>query len=135
MLVGYGVIVVQNSAPVKTYGAVMRSKIGKRMREERERLGYNQTDFAALSGASKRSQIDWEKGVSTPNADVLAVLVAIGVDVLYILTGQHTPAPAATPDEAALLDNYRHCPPEGQAALKATSDALAQSTSKKSGQA
>lgn len=30
------------------------------------------------------------------------------------------------PDEAALVDNYRHCPPEGKAALKTTSNALAQ---------
>lgn len=34
-------------------------------------------------------------------------------------------APPA-PDEAALLDNYRNSPPEGQAAIKATSAALAQ---------
>lgn len=30
------------------------------------------------------------------------------------------------PDEAALLDNYRHASPEGKKAIKATSDALAQ---------
>ncbi len=29
------------------------------------------------------------------------------------------------PDEAALLDNYRHASPEGKKAIKATSDALA----------
>lgn len=31
------------------------------------------------------------------------------------------------PDEATLLDNYRHCPPEGKDALKTTSAALAKS--------
>lgn len=35
-------------------------------------------------------------------------------------------APLA-PDETTLVDNYRHCPPEGKAALKTTSAALAQS--------
>lgn len=30
------------------------------------------------------------------------------------------------PDESALLDNYRHCPPDGKNALKTTSAALAQ---------
>lgn len=34
---------------------------------------------------------------------------------------------ATAPDEATLLNNYRHCPPEGKDALKATSAALAQS--------
>lgn len=33
------------------------------------------------------------------------------------------------PDEAALLDNYRHASPEGRKAIKATSDALAKPTS------
>ena len=33
------------------------------------------------------------------------------------------------PDEAALLDNYRHASPEGKKAIKATSDALAQPSS------
>ena len=33
------------------------------------------------------------------------------------------------PDEAALLDNYRHASPEGKKAIKATSDALAKPSS------
>ena len=61
--------------------------------------------------------------------EVLALFAAAGADVLYILTGQRSgtvvPAPALKPDEAALLDNYRHSSPEGRKAIKATSDALA----------
>lgn len=65
----------------------MRSEIGSRLREERERLGQTQADFAALGGASKRSQIEWEKGGQTPNAEFLAKVGLQGVDVQYILTG------------------------------------------------
>lgn len=106
--------------------------IGHRLREERERLGLTQPVFAELAGAKKRTLIDWEKDVSSPTAVQLAQLAAAGADVLYILTGQRTggasppaPARALARDEEILLDNYRHCPPDARAAIKATSDALA----------
>lgn len=63
------------------------SSIGDRIREERERMGLSQSDFASIGGASKRSQIDWEKGVAAPNAVFLAAAAARGVDVTYVLTG------------------------------------------------
>lgn len=64
-----------------------------RLKEERERLGYSQTAFAALAGASKHSQINWEKGAASPNAEALAVWVEKGLDVLYVVTGQHESRP------------------------------------------
>lgn len=110
--------------------------LGARLKEERERLGYNQTDFAALAGASKHAQINWEKGVAAPNAVALGAWAAAGLDVLYVVTGQHagggtSALPALAPDEAALLDNYRHSPKEQQDILKATSAAFAQPRSPK----
>lgn len=103
--------------------------IGERLREERERLGLTQPAFAAAAGAAKRTLIEWEKGATSPSAVQLAALSTIDVDVLYVLTGQRAAgapaAPALTREEEALLDNYRHCPPDAQRAIKATSDALA----------
>jgi transcriptional regulator with XRE-family HTH domain len=105
--------------------------IGERLKEERERLGLTQEAFAAISGSKRRTLVDWEKGVSSPTAVQLSALSSAGVDVLYVLTGTRLggmpPAPALTREEAALLDNYRNSPPEAQAALKATSAALAKS--------
>lgn len=80
--------------------------IGARLRAERERLGYSQEGFAALGGASKRSQIDWEKGIATPNAAFLALASASGVDVRYVITGEHDSAALAV-DEKRLLALYR----------------------------
>ncbi|PKF70426.1 hypothetical protein CW360_14095 [Pseudomonas fluvialis] len=51
-------------------------------------MGFSQTEFAALAGASKHSQINWEKGAAAPNATVLGVLAEHGLDVLYVVTGQ-----------------------------------------------
>lgn len=43
--------------------------------------------MAALAGASKSSQIGWEAGRTAPNAEYLAVAMAQGIDVIYVLTG------------------------------------------------
>jgi transcriptional regulator with XRE-family HTH domain len=84
----------------------LREIIGARLKEERERLGYNQIDFAAIGGASNRSQVDWEKGKQMPNAEFLALIAAVGVDVQYVLTGAHSNA-ALAKDEEELIANYR----------------------------
>lgn len=87
--------------------------LNERIKEERERLGYSQTAFAALAEASKHSQINWEKGTGTPTAAVLAAWAAHGLDVLYVVTGQRaggTPSvPALDAAEQVLLDSYRRC--------------------------
>lgn len=74
--------------------------LGGRLKAERERLGLSQTDFAALAGASKHAQINWEKGVAAPNATALAAWSEAGLDVLYVVTGQRSlplvPAPSDT---------------------------------------
>lgn len=62
--------------------------IGDRLKEERERLGFSQFDFAALTGSSKGSQISWEKGRAFPNAEYLEAIAATGADILYIVTGE-----------------------------------------------
>ena len=95
--------------------------IHERMKEERQRLGFTQPDFAAVAGSAKRTLIDWEKGVSSPTAVQLSAFSGIGVDVLYVLTGvrsstvaQETATyTALNGREAALLDNYRHIADEG----------------------
>ena len=60
---------------------------GNRLREERTRIGMTIVAFAALGGVKKGSQILYEKG-SPPSADYLALIVHLGVDVLYVLTGR-----------------------------------------------
>lgn len=108
-------------------------EIGNRLREERERLGLSQPALADICGVTMRSQRNYEKGDRQPDASYLAAVSAAGADVLYILTGQRSgavaPTPALKPEEAALLDNYRHASPEGKKAIKATSDALAKPSS------
>lgn len=99
----------------------------ERLREERLRLDLTQEELAGKVGVSKRSYCAYEAGETAPSAKLLAALIGMGADVAYLLTGQRSPrSPALTSDEAVLLDNFRHSPPAAQAALRATSAALAQ---------
>ena len=117
--------------------------IGERLSDERKRLGYNQSDFSAMAGITRKTLFGYESGERAPDALALAAWAKSGLDVLYVVTGQRqgVPAPAPAqeqeaplaPDERILLDNYRHSPPDAQAALKATSDAFAQRSKKKTG--
>lgn len=67
---------------------VTKMSLGERLREERERLGFSQADFAELVSASRKSQIRWEKDESAPSADSISLWANVGLDVLYLITGQ-----------------------------------------------
>lgn len=83
--------------------------IGERLKEERSRLGFNQTDLAAVGGVGKTTQINYEKGAGSPDAAYLAAIAEQGADVLYIVTGERKPrlGESLSADEAHILDNYR----------------------------
>ncbi len=68
---------------------------GARLREERKRLGLNQTELALLGGVVKFTQINYEKDERTPDVDYLLKLQNAGVDAYFLLTGQRTPAPTS----------------------------------------
>ena len=89
--------------------------IGERLREERTRLGYNQVDFSALAQTTKKSQIEYEKGATFPNAAYLAAVAQAGADVQYIVTGVRSSV-ALTPDERELIALYRAAPLTGKMA-------------------
>jgi transcriptional regulator with XRE-family HTH domain len=95
-------------------------EMGARLREERERLGFNQTAFGEVAGVRKQAQLNYEKGERNPDAAYLAAIAAAGADVLYILTGQRMAGavPALSRDEAIVLDHYRHCDDDGKAFMK-----------------
>jgi len=108
--------------------------IGERLKEERERLKMNQTDFAGLGGVTRKTQFNYESGERAPDAAYLAILVQHGVDVYYVITGirqtpvveQEVTAESLSAQEKALLDNYRNSPEAGKRAIRATLEAVAE---------
>ncbi len=95
---------------------------GTRLAEERKKLGMNQTAFGALGGVTKTSQVNYESGSRSPDAEYWEAIARAGADVQYILTGIRAGGAIASPTasytvlsprEAALVDNYRHIHDEG----------------------
>lgn len=72
--------------------------LSARLREERQRLGLSQQKLATVAGVAKNTAINWEKGVSSPTADALALLAEAGADAVYILTGRRL-APVPVEEE------------------------------------
>ncbi|WP_312481062.1 helix-turn-helix domain-containing protein [Stutzerimonas nitrititolerans] len=66
--------------------------IGERLKEERERLGENQTDFAALAGVTRKTLFGYETAERMPPADALAAWAESGLDVAYVVLGQRSNA-------------------------------------------
>lgn len=105
---------------------------GDRLREERIRLGLNQGELAFVAKVSKTTQFNYEKGERSPDGPYLANVAAIGVDVLYVLTGVRAAPSSAdlSPDESELLNHYRSMPEQDRAAMRRLGSALAESAGK-----
>lgn len=108
--------------------SIQMSGIGERLREERERIGLSQGAFGEIGGVKANAQGNYEKGERFPDAAYLAAVAERGVDVLYIVTGQRTPLPAASLSaaEADLLSHYRELPEADQAGTSRMVSALAE---------
>jgi len=90
--------------------------------------------MAEAVGVTREHWGRYERGMSMPGGEVLAVLAAKGIDINYILTGQRVgeePAPAPPkyvpppPDEEWLLDAYRHSSTEVRAVIMGATKAAA----------
>jgi transcriptional regulator with XRE-family HTH domain len=74
---------------VNKNGALMDelSTVGKRLRMERTRLGYNTRDFAKAGGVGKGTQSRYENDETRPNADYLNRISALGAEIFWIMRG------------------------------------------------
>ena len=103
--------------------------ISRRLQEERKRLKMSQTELAQRAGTTKKSQIEYEKERLPAFAFYLEAVAAAGVDVRYVLTGQHSGEPSLTDDDRALLALFHQASPAlRQAAIAVLSAGQAGST-------
>jgi transcriptional regulator with XRE-family HTH domain len=63
--------------------------LGKRLKEERERLGLTQAKFSEACGVGRTAQFNYERGEREPSWSYISAAEKIGVDVLYVFTGIH----------------------------------------------
>lgn len=91
-------------------GCVNSQSFGSRLREERERLGLSQTQFADVGGVARTTQHIYETDIRSPDVAYLEKLRRIGVDVSYLVIGSRQAAAGGdklTVSYPALLNIYR----------------------------
>lgn len=86
-------------------------KIHEKLKVELKRLGITAAAAARSLGLDDSQGLrDVLGGRKRITAELLADMIPLGIDVLYILTGQRSPSiPATDPAEQVLLDSYRRC--------------------------
>lgn len=95
---------------------------GQRLKEERNRLGKNQIEFAQAGSVGRMSQIQYENETTSPTTRYLSGIANIGADLAYLLlgtrlgTGKLTAAQEERIDKVAfeLIETYAKTQPGGQ---------------------
>jgi transcriptional regulator with XRE-family HTH domain len=109
--------------------------IGERLRGERARLGLSQVVFADACGVNRSTLASWEKGEQSPTAGVLSTMAGLGVDVLYVVTGERAPlsSGALSQEERQLVASYKQGDALARQALESVAAMAARSSSPSSG--
>ncbi|VWC55079.1 XRE family transcriptional regulator [Burkholderia lata] len=84
------------------------------------RIGLSQAEFAALGGLGKQAEFNYEADARSPDANYLAALAKVGVDVLYVVTGERAQGVVTPDDEAELLEGFRQLNDVGRTAVQAS---------------
>ncbi|WP_122665343.1 helix-turn-helix domain-containing protein [Pseudomonas viridiflava] len=94
--------------------------VGDRLREERERLGMNQTEFGTLLGVSRGTQKNYELGANSLDLRYVSALTECKVDAGYVLTGLRSRPPAEGLDQAEveLIEQFRQLPADDQKTVR-----------------
>ena len=105
---------------------------GECLREERVRLGLKQEEMAQIGGVTRNTQGSYERDERRPDTGYLKALNAVGLDVLYVITGERTPAPVGglSEDEEILIKRYRSMPAEDQKSVRRFLQAIADDVAK-----
>lgn len=87
--------------------------IADRLRQAREALGMSQQALAERCGVTARSQRNYESGERYPDAQYLAAIAGLGVNVHHVLTGvlETSPVAVLSGEERMLVESYREAVP------------------------
>lgn len=100
--------------------------VGKRLRAERTRLGFNVRDFAEKGGIGLGTQSRYENDDSPPKSEYLNKISALGAEIFWIMSGSEEDdevrekrAALYPPEVRDFLENYQLCPESVKASLRA----------------
>ena len=105
---------------------------GECLREERNRLGLKQEEMAQIGGVTRNTQGSYERDERRPDTGYLKALHAVGLDVLYVVTGVRTPTPVGmlNEEEEVMVKRYRSIPADDQKSVRRFLQAIADDVAK-----
>ncbi len=99
--------------------------IGKRLRAERTRLGFNIRDFAEKGGVGSGTQSRYENDQGVPDSDYLNRVSELGAEIFWIMRGSEEDDEAREkraenypPEVREMIGYYEQCPPEVRQSLR-----------------
>lgn len=100
---------------------------GARLKAERLRLGFKQSQFSALGGVAANAQHMYETGKRVPKADYMTAISRGGADLMYICLGTRSSLSeeALTAREAEAISYYRMLKRHDQQAVEQILQSLA----------
>ncbi|APP01088.1 helix-turn-helix transcriptional regulator [Xanthomonas perforans] len=90
--------------------------VGKRLKEERKRLGLTQEEMALQFGLTRYAQLNFEKDINLPGGAYLLAALDRGVDVMYVLSGHRAQLDLA---DRRLLSAFKDASPAARSAVLA----------------
>ncbi|CAJ0742123.1 hypothetical protein R16034_02981 [Ralstonia edaphis] len=91
---------------------------GARLEVERKRLKLKQAQMAEAAGVSLGAYSNYIRCASAPDVRALRAWADVGVDVLYVVTGQHVPS-LLSAEEGVVVAGYRELDARGRAGVLA----------------
>ncbi|NIK10587.1 transcriptional regulator with XRE-family HTH domain [Xanthomonas arboricola] len=88
--------------------------VGKRLKEERKRLGLTQDEMAVQLGLTRYAQLNFEKDINLPGGAYLLAALDRGVDVMYVLSGHRA---QLDPADRLLLSAFKDAGPAARNAV------------------
>lgn len=104
--------------------------VGKRLKEERKRLGLTQEEMAVQFGLTRYAQLNFEKDINLPGGAYLLAALDRGVDVMYVLSGHRA---QLDPAERRLLSAFKDASPDARNAVLVALGLSADASSSKTG--
>ncbi len=101
--------------------AKQRKALGARLRAERERLGFSETQIAQLIGIPVEKYLEVEAGDLDPGLFCMMRLTACGFDANYVITNERL---RPLQEESELLRRFRDLSNKGKSSIFMTLDAL-----------
>lgn len=100
------------------------SLFGKRLKEERNKLGLKQAEIAEKCGISREMWGKYERGENQPGSEKLLSFQKVGIDINYVIHGIRADTirpsenlPEYTAEEAELLALFRQSSELGRAVI------------------